>query len=310
MKNDKYGQLQWDIICTGNEIMVSDTGIKIKELYGGFGQGQKILTIPQIAELHSEKSDDKKEIQRKIQQINELINNNIILDSGDKYFEFGIDIIDLKSDTDSNGMKSCVREMIKSHVYTQNSVNKAKNLYILSEQGYSLLINLMRDTKSKVIYKSVIRDYFRMKEMILGKDDAEQYMLRLLGKKERKKTTDSIKYYIDRGDFPWHNPKDARYNAYARETNYIYKLLFNRTAQQIKDYLQLNLKDYDTVRNYLCAKDIDDIRDVEGRVGYMQEDGKSFDEIHSRLKQLYPTPRSPRVADKNISVIKRLMAEQ
>lgn len=44
MSKEKTEQLKWDIICTGNEIVISDTSIKIQELYGGFGQGQKILT--------------------------------------------------------------------------------------------------------------------------------------------------------------------------------------------------------------------------------------------------------------------------
>lgn len=255
-------QLKWEIVCTGNEIEISDTTVKIKELYGGFGQGQKILTVPQIAKLHCDNPNDKKEITKKIARINELINNNIILDSGDKYFEFGIDIIDLKQDV-SNVMFSNLK---KAKIYTQAQIGNAKNLYILSEQGYSLLINLMKDTKSKIIYKKVIRDYFRMKELILSKDDTEQYMLRLLGKKERKKTTDTIKYFIEKGDFSWHNPKIPKYNAYAIETNYVYKLLFGMTAKEIENFLGLNLKSYDTVRNYLSVQDIDDIRDIEGRL--------------------------------------------
>lgn len=298
-------QLKWDIVCTGNEVTVSDTGIKIKEIYGGFGQGQKILTVPQIAQLHAEDPSDKNEVKRKIQRINDLINNNIILDSGDEYFEFGIDILDLKQ-TGSNGMFSKLKA---SKIYTQAQIGNAKNLYILSEQGYSLLINLMKDTKSKVIYKKVIRDYFRMKEIILSKDDTEQYMLRLLGKKERKKTTDTIKYFIERGDIE-HDSKTKWKNAYARETNYIYKLLFGMTAKEIEKSLGLELKTYDTVRNYLSVEDIDDIRDIEGRVGYMQQDGRSYNEIQKRLKELYPTPRRPKMADKNISIIRRLMLEQ
>lgn len=305
MSNEKE-QLKWDIVCTGNEVEISDTSIKIKELYGGFGQGQKILTVPQIALLHVENSNNKNEVKEKIKAINRLINNNIILDSGDKYFEFGIDIIDLKQGVLSNLFSN----LKKAKIYTQSQIGNAKNLYILSEQGYSLLINLMKDTKSKIIYKKVIRDYFRMKELILNKDDTEQYMLRLLGKKERKKTTDTIKYFIEKGDFPWHNPKDVRNNAYARETNYVYKLLFGMTAKQIEGFLGLNLKTYDTVRNYSSIQDIDDIRDIEGRVGYMQQDRKSYNEIHKRLKELYPIPRRPKMADKNISIIRRLMLEQ
>jgi hypothetical protein len=302
---EKFEQLKWDIVCTGNEVMISDTTIKIQEIYGGFGQGQKVLTIPQIALLHVDNPNDKEEVKKRIKRINELINDNIILESGDKYFEFGIDIIDLKRD----GRNDLFTNLKRAGVYTQAQIGNATNLYILSEQGYSLLINLMKDTRSKVIYKKVIRDYFKLKEYILSKEDTEQYMLRLLGKKERKRTTDTIKYFIDNG-FIEHDPKDPRRNAYARETNYIYRLLFGMTAKEIEAFLGLELKPYDTVRNYLSAKDIDDIMRIEGRVAYMQEDDKNYKQIQNRLKELYSRPRRPQMADKSISLIKRLSATE
>ncbi|AJE10937.1 hypothetical protein HYI19_08740 [Clostridium botulinum] len=299
-------QLKWDITYTGNEVSIADVNIKIKELYGGFGRGQKILTVPQIASLHVDNTNNKEEIKTKIKRINELINNNIILESGDTYFEFGIDIIDLKSEDVSNDHKKIIRNLVKNKVYTQNSVNRAKNLYILSEQGYSLLINLMKDTRSKIIYKRVIRDYFRMKELVLNSEDTEQYMLRLLGKKERKRTTDTIKYFIDRGDLE-HDPSNSWTNAYAKETNYIYKIIFGMTAKQIEAFLGVQLKNSDTVRNYLCMEDIEDIRKIEGRVAYMMEDGKSYEQIHERLKELYPKIRQPKLAGKDINIIRKLM---
>ncbi|MCD3217365.1 ORF6N domain-containing protein [Clostridium botulinum C] len=299
---ENFQQLKWDI-TTGNEVTIPEIGIKIKELYGGFGQGQKILTVPQIAKLHVDNPNDKKEVTKKITRINELIKNNIILDNGDKYFEFGIDILDLKHHVSNDVFKN----LKQAKIYTQSQIGNAKNLYILSEQGYSLLINLMTDTRSKIIYKNVIRDYFRMKSIILSNDDTIQYMLRLLGKKERKCTTDTIKYFIDRGDIK-HDPSHSYTNAYALETNYIYKTLFGKTAKEIARSLCLELKSYDTVRNYLCAEDIDDIRKIEGRVAYMMEDGKSYKEIHKRLEELYPNIRQPKLADKSIPIIQRLMS--
>ncbi|EDS77063.1 hypothetical protein CBC_A1688 [Clostridium botulinum C str. Eklund] len=305
MCEESFQQLKWDI-TTGNEVTIPEIGIKIKELYGGFGQGQKILTVPQIAKLHVDNPENKEEVRAKAKRINELINNNIVLPSGDTYFEFGIDIIDLKSVDVSNDHKKAIKNLIKDKIYTQNSVNRAKNLYVISEQGYSLLINLMNDTRSKIIYKKVIRDYFRIKNLILSSEDTEQYMLRLLGKKERKRTTDTIKYFIDRGDIK-HDPSHGYTNAYALETNYIYKILFGKTAKEIARSLGLDLKSYDTVRNHLCIEDIDDIRKIEGRVAYMMEDGKSYEEIHKRLEELYPDARRPKLADKSIPIIQRLM---
>lgn len=296
------GQLKWDISPSGNVVTIEDSNVTIQELYGGFGQGQKILTVPQIAMLHVDDPTSKKEVSEKIKAINRLINNNLILASGDTYFEFGIDILDLKQGSSNHLFKS----LKDAGIYTQAQIGNAKNLYILSEQGYSLLIHLMNDDKSKIIYKKVIRDYFRIKNIILNKTDMEQQMVRLLGKQERKKTTDTIKFFIDKGDLK-HDPSNPRYNAYARETNFIYQVLFGMTAKQIESYLGLDIKSYDTVRNYLSTQDIKDIRNIEGRVGYMMEDGKSYHEIRQRLKQLYPNTRLPQLADKSIPLIERLL---
>lgn len=298
------GQCKWEITCSSESIKLLDTHVEIKELFGGFGQGEKILTVPQIAMLHVDNPNDKKQVSNKISRINELINENLILQDGTEYFEFGIDIIDLKSDIGSNENKNVVKNLIMNKVYTQNSVNKATNLYILSEQGYSLLINLMTDIRSKTIYKQVIRDYFKMRQVLLSADDAQQYVKRIMSKKERKKMTDTIKYFIDRGDLV----ETKYYHPYAMETNFIYKILFNMTAQEIIQYLGIRLqKSEDTLRNYLHYKDIEDIMNIESRIQYMQEDGKSYDEIKNRLRELNPTTRKPTLADKNTTFIKQLI---
>ena len=148
----KGEQIKWEITTTGNKVQLLENHVEIEELYGGFGQGQRILTVPQIAKLHVDNPNDKKQVQEKIKEINRNINNNIILPSGESYFEFGIDIIDLKQ-VNENHLFS---ELKKAKIYTQSQIGNANNLYILSEQGYSLLINLMTDSKSKVIYKNVI----------------------------------------------------------------------------------------------------------------------------------------------------------
>lgn len=164
----------------------------------------------------------------------------------------------------------------------------------------------MTDSKSKIIYKNVIRDYFRMKQVLLSSEDTQQYMMRLMGKKERKKMTDSIKYFIDRGDLI----ETKYYHPYADETNFIYKILFGMTKKQIVDYLGIAFKNTnDTLRNYLCYEDVSDIMEIESRMAYMQQDNKSYREIKSRLKELYPNTRSPKIAGKDTSFIKQLLLQ-
>lgn len=150
-------QLKWEIVCTGNEIEISDTTVKIKELYGGFGQGQKILTVPQIAKLHCDNPNDKKEITKKIARINELINNNI------ENFIDKEDIIDLKKH-----VLICKR-LKEQRVYTQAQIGNTNKIYVLSKKGYCKLYNIMR-IKNHAIKKHLLNEYFQCNTFMINDD--------------------------------------------------------------------------------------------------------------------------------------------
>lgn len=68
-----------------NEIIVKGTqnfmGVDVPVIEGGFGENCKVILAKTIAEIHSQP----------LKKINQLINDNI------DEFEFGVDIIDLKS---------------------------------------------------------------------------------------------------------------------------------------------------------------------------------------------------------------------
>ena len=51
-------------------------------------------------------------------------------------------------------------------IYTQNALNSSKNIYLLSEQGYMLLVGFMKTEKAKEIRKQLRREYFAMREII------------------------------------------------------------------------------------------------------------------------------------------------
>ena len=102
-------------------------GKEIPIIEGGFGENKKVILAKTVAEIH----------ETELKRINELINNNI------EEFEIGIDLLDLCSKdfkvvaTDlgfitSNGQKHC---------------------YLLSEQGYMLLVGFMKTQKAKEIRK-------------------------------------------------------------------------------------------------------------------------------------------------------------
>lgn len=128
-----------------NRIKVNGTqnfmGINIPIIEGGFGEGCKSVIANTIADIHNTRLD----------KVNELINNNI------NEFEEGIDIIDLLSDENS-------LNLAKGLGFITN--NRQKNCYLLSEQGYMLLVGFMKTEKSKQIRKKLRREYFSMRKII------------------------------------------------------------------------------------------------------------------------------------------------
>ena len=114
---------------------------EIKDIEGGFGENKKCLLVKDIAMLHKQP----------LGEINRKINDNI------KRFEKGIDILDLKG-----GMEISHSEL----GYTQNSWNASKNVYILSEKGYSKLLKILDDEKSWERYTYMVDNYFSMRKII------------------------------------------------------------------------------------------------------------------------------------------------
>lgn len=130
------------------ELMVKGTqtflGKEIPVIEGGFGEDQKVMLAKTIADIHG----------MKLFKVNELINNNI------DEFDFGIDILDLKNNEDFAILAK------DNGILTQNALNASANIYLLSEQGYMALVNLMRTEKAKEIRKQLRREYFAMRKVI------------------------------------------------------------------------------------------------------------------------------------------------
>ena len=97
-----------------------------------------------IAEIHGEE----------LKRINQIINRNR------EEFEDGIDIIDLK------GCENFEVTICNHGLFTQNAINRASNIYLLSEQGYMALVMLMRTDKAKEIRKQLRKEYFYLKEEV------------------------------------------------------------------------------------------------------------------------------------------------
>ena len=130
-----------------NELKVNGTqkfmGIDIPVIEGGFGENQKVILAKTIAEIHNQP----------LKKINQLIKDNI------EEFEIGVDLLDLKS----GYLEST--EFLKG-IMNKQSISNSTNIYLLSEQGYMLLVGFMKTDKAKEIRKKLRREYFTMRKVI------------------------------------------------------------------------------------------------------------------------------------------------
>ena len=130
-----------------NELKVNGTqkfmGIDIPIVEGGFGKDQKVILAKTIAEIHNQP----------LKKINQLIKDNI------EEFEIGVDLLDLKS----GYLEST--EFLKG-IMNKQSISNSTNIYLLSEQGYMLLVRFMKTEKAKEIRKKLRREYFAMRKVI------------------------------------------------------------------------------------------------------------------------------------------------
>lgn len=129
-------------------------GIEIPVVVGGFGEDNRVMSDKAIAEIHNVEP----------KRIRELINNNL------KRFTENVDFIDLKSTVVmSDGL------LITSLGYSSQQLKVCKNIYILSERGYSKLIKIMDTDLAWEIHDKLVDDYFTLREKVKEKLDISRY---------------------------------------------------------------------------------------------------------------------------------------
>lgn len=117
-------------------------GMKFHDIEGGFGEGKKLMLVKEIANIHG----------RELKDINRNINNNI------ERFKKDIDIVDLKN----GGFDSLLQELGISN----REINISKNIYLLSERGYSKLLKILEDDFAWEQYDKLVDGYFNMRNQL------------------------------------------------------------------------------------------------------------------------------------------------
>lgn len=145
-------------------------GMEIPVIEGGFGEGCKVILAKTVAEIHGVRMND----------VQKIIENNI------DEFEIGVDLLDLCDEkflTDSVGLG-----------FVTN--NRQKHCYLLSEQGYVLLVGFMKTDKAKEIRKEFRRQYFSMRETIQNTlSSVDLAMLKVLKAKNKQEAMIALQEY-------------------------------------------------------------------------------------------------------------------
>ncbi|MDU7782760.1 MAG: ORF6N domain-containing protein [Bacillota bacterium] len=118
-------------------------GMKFHDIEGGFGKGEKLILVKEVASIH----------RKELKAINQAINMNR------NRFKDNIDIIDLK------GTEFEVN-LIDHGIYTQNAINRSSNIYSLSERGYSKLLKILEDDFAWEQYDKLVDRYFNMRKQL------------------------------------------------------------------------------------------------------------------------------------------------
>ena len=207
--------------------LVTVEGMKFHEIEGGFGEGKKSMLAKEIAEIHGKKP----------QHINEAINKNR------KRFVDMVDIIDLKG-------TEVVVDLVDSEIYSKNAVNASKNIYLLSESGYSKLLKILDDDFAWEQYDKLVDSYFNMREVINSNEQLKAQLLlkiykggqeailstRQLVDIEVKETTKPLLDKIE-VDEPKVNYYEKVLNTEGTMTTSQVAKGFNMTAQKLNNYL-------------------------------------------------------------------------
>lgn len=73
-------------------------------------------------------------------------------------------------------------------IYTQNSINRSKNIYLLSEREYAKLLKILEDDFAWEQYETLVDNYFNMRQIIKEEQIFKLQSNNNLIQKEKQKT--------------------------------------------------------------------------------------------------------------------------
>ena len=170
----------------------------------------------------------------------------------------------------------------------KNGIKGYKVWYEMNENQVNFLITLFKNTEQVVEFKfKLVKEFSIMKDIL-----QVQRIERQIGIEHRRVLTDAIQECI--GD----NGKE-----YAKYTNMCYRILFGKTAMEIKEEIlkqelakcdnedqkkKINKDIQKIVRDYFTDKELKSIERIENECATLLRINMRNDKVKSTLKQIYP----------------------
>lgn len=157
--------------------------------------------------------------------------------------------------------------------YTVEGNNKVYPCYLLTRMGCEFIANKLTGTKGVLFTAKYVKQFNAMQAQ-LQKLAIEREVARQLGKQMRRTLTDAIKDYL---------PETlSKKWAYGRYTDMVYKVLFGKTAKQLKAKYHTK-----SIRDCLSKKDLEKLREAEHITEVLIQLGNTEAQIKEQLNKKF-----------------------
>lgn len=158
--------------------------------------------------------------------------------------------------------------IMRFEITLSGKAGRPKKVYCLNEQQATLLITFLKNTDVVADFKTeLVRQFFSMRQELQSRRN-----MRTDRKPIRLSMTDAIKALPDSPH------KGFKYKQF---TDLAYKIALGKTAKKVREERNANIKD--NASDFLTAKELQAVANIENKIAVMIELGMEYKEIKERL---------------------------
>ena len=148
--------------------------------------------------------------------------------------------------------------------YYINTQNKKQPMYYITRDGFTILVMGYTGEKAMRFKEAYIRQFNAMEKALIGKI------------KEREKGI-AVRQALTKAIQQSNENERMHGHAYSTYTDIVYKVVFGKTAKQLREEYGITKKD--NLRDYFNSDEISKVQSVEMIVGGLMNCGWGYDEI-------------------------------